>query len=208
MIRIRRDSSIAIIVVHEIYGLNEHMRTVCQNLSDHGYDVFCPDLLGREIPFDYSQEEEAYAFFMERVGFTHALEQINQLLSSIEHEYRKIVVVGFSIGATVAWLCSTEQRIDGVIGFYGSRIRNYRDREPRCPALLFFPQEEKSFNVDELIMALSRKSNVDVHQFAGQHGFADSYSPQYNKASADEAWGQMLKFLERINGIHNWRDRE
>jgi len=200
MIRIRRDSSTAIIVVHEIYGLNEHMRFACQTLSGHGYDVFCPDLLGRGIPFDYSQEEEAYASFMGNVGFARALEPINHLLSSIEHEYRKIVVVGFSVGAAVAWLCGAERPVDGIVGFYGSRIRNYMDREPRCPALLFFPQEEKSFNVDELIAALSRKRNVEVHQYAGRHGFADPFSPQYNEASAEEAWGEMLTFLGRIHG--------
>jgi Dienelactone hydrolase and related enzymes len=195
MISIQKDSDTAIVIVHEIYGINQHMKYVCQLLSEFDFDVLCPNLLERETPFDYSQEEDAYSNFMENVGFTDALVIIKNLLSDIKDEYKKIFVVGFSVGATVAWLCSEEQLVDGIIGYYGSRIRNYLEISPQCPTLLFFPQEEKSFNVDELISALDNKNNVEVHKFNGQHGFSDPFSLKYNEASAKKAFYQMLFFL-------------
>ena len=74
---------------------------------------------------------------------------------------------------------------------------------PQCPELLFFPEEEKLFNVDELILALENKHNVEVHKLNGQHGFSDPFSLKYNEASAKKAFYQMLFFLletfRRIN---------
>lgn len=53
-------------------------------------------------------------------------------------------------------------------------------------------QEEKSFNVDELISTLE---NIEIHKFKGKHGFSDPYSLQYNEESAQKAFSEMVNFL-------------
>lgn len=194
MLNIQKKSDTVIIVIHEIYGLNQHMQGYCELLSSQGFDVICPDLLERERPFDYSQEDAAYRHFMENVGFTGALYKIKDILSDIKDEYQKFFILGFSAGATVAWLCSEEECVDGIVGYYGSRIRNYAELAPRCPALLFFPLEEPSFNVDELISALESK-NAEVHKFMGEHGFSDPYHSKYHAESAQAAVSKMMKFF-------------
>jgi dienelactone hydrolase len=194
MLNIQKKSDTVIIVIHEIYGLNQHMQGYCELLSSQGFDVICPDLLERERPFDYSQEDAAYRHFMENVGFMDASYKIKDILSDIKDEYQKIFILGFSAGATVAWLSSEEECVDGIVGYYGSRIRNYAELAPRCPALLFFPQEEPSFNVDELISALESK-NVEVHKYMGEHGFSDPYHSKYHAESAQVAVSKMMKFF-------------
>lgn len=194
MIRINKNADTAIIVIHEIYGINEHMKNVCQSLATYNFDVICPDLLESEITFNYHQEEIAYHNFMENIGFSKALHKMKTLLLEIKDDYQQVFIVGFSIGATIAWLCSEENGIDGVVGYYGSRIRDYTALSPKCPVMLFFPQEEKSFNVEELISALAHE-NIEIHKYAGEHGFADPYSLKYNQASAEKAFEELLKFL-------------
>ncbi|MDM5210941.1 dienelactone hydrolase family protein [Peribacillus sp. NJ4] len=194
MLHIQKDSDTVIIVIHEIYGLNEHMQRFCESLSNQGFDVICPNLLDRETPFDYSQEDAAYRHFMENVGFTGALHKIKDILSDVKDEYQKLFILGFSAGATVAWLCSEDECVDGMVGYYGSRIRNYVELTPQCPTLLFFPQEESAFNVDELISALEIK-NIEVHKFNGKHGFSDPYSSKYHVESAQNAFSKMMKFF-------------
>ncbi|MEF2093207.1 dienelactone hydrolase family protein [Bacillus sp. CFBP9009] len=194
MLNIQKKSDTVIIVIHEIYGLNQHIQGFCESLSNHDFDVICPDLLDRETPFDYSQEDAAYRHFMENVGFKGALHKIKDILSNIKDEYQKIFILGFSAGATVAWLCSEEECVDGIAGYYGSRIRNYAELAPRCPVLLLFPLEEPSFNVDELISALER-TNVEVHKFKGEHGFSDPYNSKYHAESAHAAVSKMMKFF-------------
>lgn len=197
MIKIHKKSDTLILVLHEIYGINRYMHSFCELLSNKSFDVICPNLLERDTVFDYSQEEVAYHHFMENVGFTSATQKIKGILSDIKDNYKKIYIIGFSVGATVAWLCSEEDCVNGIVGYYGSRIRNYTDLTPQCPTILFFPQEEHSFNVDELILALEKK-NIEIHKLYGKHGFSDPNSPNYNDKSAKKALSEMLNFLRSI----------
>ncbi|PKG22852.1 dienelactone hydrolase family protein [Niallia nealsonii] len=194
MIQINKKSDTIIIVIHEIYGINQHMQSFCELLSTYSFDVICPDLLERGASFDYSQEEVAYHNFTENIGFADICHKIKDIVSAVKNEYQKIFIVGFSVGATVAWLCSEEDCVDGIVGYYGSRIRNYAELTPKCPSILFFPQEEQSFNVDELISVLDKK-NIEIHKFNGKHGFSDSYSPKYNVISAQKAFSKMVDFI-------------
>lgn len=194
MIHINNSSNKLIIVVHEIYGVNRHMKEVCHSLSEKGFDIICPNLLEKEGSFDYSIEEAAYKNFMENVGFNKGATKIKNVIQDIKGQYEKIFIVGFSVGATIAWLCSEEKDIDGVVCYYGSRIRNYLEMKPSCPTILFYPENEKSFHVDELIDSLKRK-NIEVHKFSGEHGFSDPYNPKFNVKSAQETFNIMTDFL-------------
>lgn len=193
MMRILNNSDSVIIVVHEIYGVNEHMRSICQSFSD--FDVICPNLL-EGAPFDYSEEAVAYCNFVDHIGFTNASNKIKNLLFELKDQYKKVYLIGFSIGATIAWLCSEEEYVDGIVGYYGSRIRNYVDISPTCPTLLFFPQEEQAFNVDELIAKLDKKQ-IEIHKFNGVHGFSDPYSPNYHVESAQQAFSKVMDFINK-----------
>jgi dienelactone hydrolase len=197
MISIQKRSDTAIIVLHEIYGVNQHMQYICKLLSEYDFDVFCPNLLEQEMAFDYSEEEKAYRNFMEDLGFEDTLVKIKSLLLGIREKYKNVYLIGFSVGATVAWLCSEEKLVDGIIGYYGSRIRNYMELSPQCPTLLIFPDEEKSFKVNELVAVLDGKQNVEVHQFSGQHGFSDPFSSKYNEQSAKKAFMEMLNYIKK-----------
>jgi len=167
----------------------------CNALSQHNFDVVCPNLLEREIAFDYTQEDLAYGNFMNNVGFTDASQKVRHLLADIKDQYKKVFIVGFSVGATIASLCSEDAGLGGVVGYYGSRIRNYVEITPQCPTLLFFPHTEKSFNVDELISSLN-KDQIEIHKFSGQHGFSDPYTPQFDEQSAQNTFGEMLNYFK------------
>lgn len=195
MIQFKNNSDTVIIVIHEIYGINQHMQSYCEQLSKLNFDVICPDLLEQDLPFDYSEEDAAYRNFMENIGFTEAFHKIKGIVSDTKNEYKKIFIVGFSVGATVAWLCSEVEGVDGIVGYYGSRIRDYIELTPVCPTKLFFPQEESTFDVDELISALGNKT-IEIHKYNGKHGFSDPYSIKYNEISAQKAFSETVEFIK------------
>jgi dienelactone hydrolase len=199
LIQLQQKSSTLAIVIHEIYGINQHIQSFCEFISEQGTDVICQDLLERETVFDYSQEEMAYHHFIENIGFERSTEKIMAILSKYRLEYKRIVIIGFSVGATVAWLCSEDERVDGVIGFYGSRIRNYLEVTPMCPTMLFFPEEEPSFQVDEVIAKLERK-HIDIQKYSGKHGFSDPYSSNFHKESAQKTRDRIIDFLDDWKG--------
>lgn len=195
MIQIHNKSDKLVIVVHEIYGINQHMIDICELLSEQDYDIICPNILEQEIPFDYSQEEEAYRNFMDSVSFIHTLQKVKNIIMNNQDKYTKIFIIGFSVGATIGWLCSEEEGIDGIVGYYGSRIRDYINIYPKCSILLFFPKIEKSFDVDKLISTLDKK-NIDLHICKGHHGFSDPYSPNYNEESGEHTFRETLNFIK------------
>ncbi|MFZ5647452.1 MAG: dienelactone hydrolase family protein [Bacillota bacterium] len=188
-------SDAAVVVIHEIYGLNQHIKGFCKKLYGQGTDVFAPDLLNRHMPFSYREEEAAHRYFIHCVGFERATEQVKGLLYRIRSRYKKVFIVGFSVGATVAWLVSRDKLCDAVVGFYGSRIRDHLYVNPVCPVLLFFPDREKSYDVDELIVVLNCKNNVSIMKFNAGHGFADPFSKSYCRESFDRACGEMLALI-------------
>ena len=149
----------AILLIHEIYGVNDHMKFVKQELSKLEADIICPNLLSRDVPYRYEEEDMAYQNFVQNIGIDEGSRQINNMLTQLKQEYEEVGVIGFSVGATISWLCSENNLCDFVIGCYGSRIRDYINRRPVCPTLLIFPAEEQTFNVDSLINSLEQKES-------------------------------------------------
>ncbi|HEX2926616.1 MAG TPA: dienelactone hydrolase family protein [Ruminiclostridium sp.] len=198
MLNILNNSEDLIIVLHEIYGVNRFIKDVAAFYASVGFDIVCPDLCGLGHPYDYSDQDAAYRNFSENVGFKKSAEIVARISRPLRRSYKHIFLLGFSIGASTAWLCSKEKGLfDGVICCYGSRIRDYLDITPACPVLLIFPSEEKSFNIKRVVGNI-KMTNVMVHVLDGCHGFADPYSANYSKISAKEAFDLAGNFLNDI----------
>lgn len=195
MLAYNNNADTVFLVLHEIYGVNEHIRQVCAKLAQYGFDSVAPNLLKGRDAFSYKQEAAAYEYYMKTVGFEAAFGQITEVLHTLRAKYKKVYVLGYSVGATLAWRCSPAPLCDAVIGFYGSRIRDYLAIKPACPVLLFFPAHEKSFDVDKLISQLNGYDSVVVKKLGAQHGFADACSPSYDREAADKAWREIKTFL-------------
>ncbi len=194
MLEFRSGNAAAVLIVHEIYGVNRHMETAAGELSRAGYDVFCPNLLGRPA-YDYAEEAAAYRHFGEQVGFERAQAAVDAVAEKLRPAYRRLYLVGYSAGATVAWLASRTGLYAGVAGYYGSRIRDYRDVRPACPVLLLFPRREASFDVAGLAAGLAAGNGIEVHSFGGDHGFADPCGPRYQPQAAAAAFARLTAFL-------------
>lgn len=183
-----------IIILHEIYGLNRHIRYYAECFFEAGYDVLCPNFIQREEAFAYENEQPAYAHFIEHVGFENVFKEVSSLIRQEREHYEEIHVIGFSIGATVAWLCSSMEEVTTVSGYYGSRIRDYLYVQPKCPVLLIYG-EEISFDVKKLAGSLTMK-NVLVHVIDGSHGFADPYAPAFHEKSSKAALSLIHSFIQ------------
>ncbi len=177
MIQYRNGNKTAIIVLHEIYGVNDFMMDVCHQYHAEGYDVYCPNLLSLQTAFPYANAQEAYNTFMHTVGFD-AYKEINRLASNLSADYSKLFLVGFSVGATIAWRCSEAMLYDGIVCCYGSRIRDFLMVEPRCPVLLVFAKYD-AFDVTGCIRQLQSKKNTEIELLEAGHGFVDAHSESY-----------------------------
>ncbi|OPA73743.1 hypothetical protein BVG16_27025 [Paenibacillus selenitireducens] len=186
-------SDTLIVLLHEIYGLNDHINYYKGILLSEGYDVLTPNMLNRE-PFAYAEDQEAFMYFRNTIGMEDAALQIESSIEPYRSRYHRIFMIGFSVGATIAWL-SSGLRVDGMIGFYGSRIRDYTNITPSCDTLLVFASHETSFDVTALQHILNTHPKTQVHVVEGEHGFMNPFHANYREEEAKRCTEMMLRFL-------------
>jgi len=195
MIRKTSNNEIAVIILHEIYGINRFIEELCTEYNMRGFDVFCPNIFQREY-FLYSEATEAYQFFINNVGFDFSKE-VERLIAQLKITYDKVFIIGFSVGATIAWRCCENIYCDGIICCYGSRIRDYMSLQPFCPVLLLFAEQD-SFDVNYVIEQLVGKINIELYKLQASHGFMDQYSNYYNREQEQISKEYIRKFLKDI----------
>lgn len=187
----------AVIIIHEIYGINQYIKEWATFFSAHGFDVYCLDLIGNNRLFSYSEQGEAYAYFKEKIGFDRC-EEVAVYIKVLKKNYSQIIIFGSSVGATIAWRLTENSCCDGMIGYYGSRIREYLKINPSCPCLLLFAENEESFNVKTICQQLMSKDLIEVAVLTGKHGFADPYGNNYYHESCKKARDMVECFLNKI----------
>jgi dienelactone hydrolase len=184
-----------IFILHEIYGVNEFIKKQAEAYSNANTTVECISLYLENKIFPYEQEQNAYEYFINKVGFDAPLENLTEKLLEARTHYDEVLLIGFSVGATLAWRLSTLP-LQGIVCVYGSRIRQYLDVTPSCPTLVILPSHEKSFNVHELKERLDTLSFVQTRQYLGQHGFMDFHNSNYCYESYLQAQAEISQFFE------------
>ncbi|MGU3470891.1 dienelactone hydrolase family protein [Paenibacillus sp. D51F] len=186
-----------VVVLHEIYGVNSHIKEAAASLEAQGYMTLTPDLLDGRT-FSYEEDEEAYRHYHSTVGAADARDRLLPLLRRLKERGDRVLLVGFSVGASAAWLCAAvEGAADGAVCYYGSRIREHAGLEPRCPVLLLWAEQEPGFDVQELSASMACMKQVTSRIFKAEHGFADPGSPRYDGVSAFEADREARSFLKQ-----------
>ncbi|KML33763.1 dienelactone hydrolase family protein [Rossellomorea marisflavi] len=173
-----------VVLLHEIYGLNDHMKHYEKWLRQQGFEVVIPSLI--PSMFSYKEEEVAYESFMNEIGFQSASKHAREVIEECSRTFERVYVVGFSIGATIAWMCSPMPEVKRTVCFYGSRIRDYGEIRPQSPTLLLYGESEPSFPVEEFIRHI-KIEHVTALSVAGSHGFADPFSKRFHKPSYEVA---------------------
>lgn len=189
-----REAKVAVIIP-EIYGINQYIKDWSDFFKLHGYDTYCIDLTGSS--YSYSESRTAYDRFISQSGF-EKYQEVAVIISELRERYHKIILFGSSVGATIAWRLTDKPCCDGMIGYYGSRIRDYLEVNPVCPCLLVFPDQETSFDIHSILPELNQKEKVETLVLSGTHGFADPYGNDFNLQSGKKALNMVEYFLSEI----------
>lgn len=175
----------AVILLHEIYGVNDFIKLTADRYARMGFQVFIHDMLHGQS-FSYDQADEAYQYFNQNIGFD-AYKNVEVLIKNLKKKFRVVILAGFSVGATVAWRCCRNLLCDGIICHYGSRIRDYSEMTPTCPVLAVFAEQD-SFDVHILAKSIDRSPMVHILRIDGPHGFMDPYSSAYDNRLTEEVY--------------------
>ncbi len=183
----------AIILLHGIFGINQHIQNWKDKLEERGFNVYCPNLLERE-PFPYEQENEAYQYYYRNID-KKAYYLVDQRLRELKKSYEDIFIMGFGVGGTLAWRFSNHKYCSGIVAIYGSKIRNYIDIVPSVPCLLQFAEAD-DFDVDSVSDFLAQKDLVISKTYPSSRGFMDEYSEYYQQTFAERVENYIYSYFE------------
>ncbi len=190
----------ALVVVQEIFGVNSHVRSVCDRLAGEGYVAVAPALFDRQernFESGYSPDEIANARkFIANPDWPAMLRDVQAAIAEVK-SVGPVGIIGFCMGGTVAFLAAT--RLDGLsaaVCYYGGRIAAFADEKPRCPAQMHFGDQDQSIPMSDVETIKQKRPDGEIHVYAGAgHGFHCDERASFNAASAKTAWQRTMDFL-------------
>ncbi len=187
----------AIILVSDIFGKTPALVELAEELNaELIIDPYCG------IDMGFNSEADAYAYFIEHIGFDAYFTLLTEAINSIgltpltQAVNTPITLIGFSVGAAAIWRLSAlnptvnpKVKVNNAICYYGSQIRNFTELEPRFNVKLIFPKSEPHFDVLALQNCLKTKPKVEIVNSEYFHGFMNLYSTNYVQSA----------YIEQVN---------
>jgi len=199
-----------VVVIQEIFGVNQVMRDRADDLAQQGYLALVPDLFWRLEPgvdiTDRSDAEWKKALdLMNRFDIDKGVEDIKAAIDLLRtaHGAKKVGAVGYCLGGLLAYLTATRTDADASVGYYGVNIPAFLGEAARIKKpLLLHVAAEDSFvpKPAQDAMAAGLKDNplVTLHRYDGvDHAFARPGGKNFNQAAANLANSRTAEFFRR-----------
>jgi len=189
----------AIVVIQEIFGVNEGIRRKCDHLASLGYFAVAPDLFWRieagvELDPDVPEEFQRALGLMQRLDQDKAVADLEATIRDARSRLPqggKVGCVGYCLGGRLAFLCATRTDVDASVGYYGVGLEGLLGEKHAIahPVLLHIAGADHFVTPDKqkLIHAgLDDHPKVTLHDYPGEdHGFAAEMG---KRRSEDAAW--------------------
>ncbi len=210
----------AVIVIQEIFGVNNDVKSIAERFAGEGYFAAAPEMFhrsgaGLDIPFsDMPRASGERGKLSEADIRADVQATIDYLRSNPDVDADRIGIVGFCFGGMVSYLGSTMAGVKASAVYYGGGILPRPDAPADAPRLLdatadsvqapiigFWGDQDGGIpvaNVEEIGETLKAKGkSIENHVYEGAgHGFFCAERASYNEAASNDAWPKTLAFFE------------
>ncbi|MHC8326387.1 dienelactone hydrolase family protein [Pseudomonas sp. LB1P83] len=197
-----------IVLIQEIFGVNEHIRSVAEQYAADGYLVIAPDLFWRngqriELTYDEAGWKRAVEL-MNATDIDKAQADIKLAIDALDAQPGLdggIASIGYCFGGLLSYLTAANGLVEVAVAYYGGGIQNYLDRadEIEVPLLMHFGEQDSHISleaVEKIAERFDNNDNVEIVVYPeAEHGFNCSHRDSYNQRAAAEAHGNTLIFL-------------
>jgi carboxymethylenebutenolidase len=192
-----------VVVVQEIFGINDHIRRVADGYAADGYRVIAPALFDRVRPgveLGYTEADIAEGRRIRgHVTFEQALADVDAARKALGQG--NIGIVGYCWGGTVTWLSAA--RLAGfaaAASYYGGGIGQFAVEHPRCPTQCHFGEKDHAIPLAEVAAVRDANPAVEVYTYPAGHGFNCDERASYDAAAAKLARERTLAFFRKHIG--------
>jgi carboxymethylenebutenolidase len=197
-----------LLLLQEIFGVNEHIRTVAEQYALDGFVVLAPDVFWqqqRRLEIGYTADDiqrgRALAMAADKVALQRDLaDAAAALRARPEVKGRGIGALGYCMGGRLAYVAAATAGVDAAVAYYGGGIQDMLDLAPRiaCPMLFHYGALDANIPpaaVNKVRAAMQGKPAEIFVYDAADHGFNCWARGSYHAASAAVAHGRTLQFL-------------
>jgi carboxymethylenebutenolidase len=195
-----------LVVIQEIFGVNEHIKRVTDGWAAEGYYCIAPAIFDRAkagVDLDYSSESVAVGRSMvDQIGLDKMLLDIESARAAAASA-GKVGVVGYCLGGSLAWLAAT--RLRGVAAascYYGGRIAGFAGEKPHCPVQMHFGEKDQSIPLSDVekVRANTPSRLVEIFTYPAGHAFNRDVGQSFDPQSAKLARERTLTLFRKHIG--------
>jgi len=192
-----------VVVIHEWWGLNEHIKHWADRLAALGYAALAPDLYGGKVATEPGRASE----LMKNVdqGAANAIMKSAHayLRSHDDVSAPKVGSIGWCFGGGQSLrLAIAEPKLDAAVVYYGFPVLDKEELDRiEADMLLIYANQDESIPPDQVDKLSSLLDEVgvehSVHRYDAHHAFANPSSGRYSPEAAADAWKKVQAFLEK-----------
>lgn len=191
----------SVVVIHEIFGLNENIKDIARRFASVGYVALAVDLfVERNKVFCMFRVLGEQLFSSLDNSSIHELKAaLSYLASQPDVDRNRIGAVGYCIGGglAIAWSC-TDDRLHAIAPYYGANPRPLDATTRTCPVVGSYPDKDFTTSQGKKLEAVLTRANIphDIKIYPNtRHSFFNDQSPTYNADAARDSWERVLAFF-------------
>jgi carboxymethylenebutenolidase len=194
----KQDIKGGLVVLQEIFGLTDQLKSVVRSYARDGYDAIFPCVYdrvapGTVVPFNEPDRgrDLAYGLPLDKVML-----DVAAAAGCVQNPHG-VSVLGFCWGGGVMIRAAAELKLRGAIAFYGTRLATYLDQKPKCPLLFHFGKTDPNSTPEIIEQVRKAFPTAESYIYEAGHAFANDVRPAYVEAAAKLARSRTIDFLKQ-----------
>ena len=191
-----------VVVIHEAFGLTDHIKDVARRIAGAGYAALAVDLFaGRNRAVCMARFiAGAVRGAVNRYGVDDLKSALTLLATMSNVDPQRLGAVGFCMGGgfAIAWAC-TDSRLKVIAPFYAANPRPIDVTSRLCPVVGSYPGQDFTARSGRALDAALTGFRIehDIKVYPGtRHSFFNDTRSSFNREAASDSWSRLLKFFE------------
>ena len=191
----------ALVIIHEIYGLNDNIKDIARRFAREGYVALAVDLFADHNRVACMVRVMGDQLFrsLNNPRLTELRAALDFLIAEPNVDGAHIGAVGFCMGGAfaIAWAC-TDERLQAIAPFYGANPRPLAAVARACPVVGSYPDPDFTTSMGRTLEVQLSKAGIahDIKIYPGtKHSFFNDQGRSYDAAASHDAWQRMLAFF-------------
>jgi carboxymethylenebutenolidase len=214
VVRPKQEPASVVVVIQEIFGVNDAIRATCQEMADTGFIAVAPDLFWRLEPnvdiTDKSEAEWKKAFdLMNRFDQDKGIEDLNATVAAartMPGSNGRVGTIGFCLGGRLAFMMASRSDADVNVSYYGVGLEKLLPELDKVEhPLLVHVAAKDEYSSDEARAQILEGTKGHAHVRTClypnvQHAFARVNGVHYDARAATIANGRTAELLAEVLG--------